>query len=53
MYRPKGVEDVSDALDAFMEEWADNDEEELRDALENLGEAIQELPVTGHTNHLI
>lgn len=52
-YHPKDVKRVSDALDAVMKEWADGDEEELTEEMENLGEAIQKLPDSEDTDHLI
>ncbi|MEX1093688.1 MAG: serine/threonine-protein kinase [Acidimicrobiia bacterium] len=52
-YRSKDIKRVSDALDAVMSTWADGDEEELTDQLQNLGEAIQDLPDTEETDHLM
>jgi serine/threonine-protein kinase len=53
-YHPKDVKRVFDALDAVMKEWADDDEEEeLTDALEKMGEAIQNLPDSEDTDHLM
>jgi hypothetical protein len=53
-YHPKDVKRVFDALDAVMKEWADDDEEEeLTDALERMGEAIQNLPDSEDTDHLM
>jgi hypothetical protein len=36
-----------------MKEWADGDEEELTDALEKLGETLQDLPDSEDTDHLM
>ncbi len=52
-YRPSDVKDVSNALAAVMEEWVNGDEDDLREELQNLGEAIQELPDSEETDHLM
>lgn len=52
-YRPKDMKRVSDALDAVMAKWADGDEKKLTEELENLGKAIQDLPDTEETHHLM
>lgn len=52
-FRPKDVKDVTNALDSVMEAWADGDGEVVREALENLGRALQSLPDTEQTDHLM
>lgn len=52
-YRPKDTKRVSDALDTAMTAWADGDEEKVTDELQILGEAIQVLPDTEETDHLM
>lgn len=52
-YRPNESKRVSDALDAAMTAWADGDEEKVADELQTLGEAIQVLPETEETDHLM
>lgn len=52
-FHPKDVKRTSDALDAVMQEWANGDEEKVAEALQNLGEAIQKLPDSEDTDHLI
>ena len=52
-YRPKDTKRVSEALDAVMSAWSGGDGEKVTDELQSLGEAIQALPATDETGHLM